>query len=219
MPNIFDVLINPNRFFEEKSKEEVSLRIPFVIVLIVGIIAAISGYFSSTATMRIIQVPDEAAPFLVVGTIIGVFFALLATFIFWLIYAAAFHGISILLNGKGEFKRTFEFTGYGFIPSIFSGVISLLATIFYVVPAISKIEFSTENPALLQQSIQQAILANPAMVAVSILGVLFTIWSANIWIFGMKHARNLSVRDSLISVGIPVGIIIVLTIYPLISAM
>ncbi|HDN68799.1 MAG TPA: hypothetical protein ENG23_04390, partial [Methanomicrobia archaeon] len=39
-------------------------------------------------------------------------------------------------------------------------------------------------------------------------GILFMLWSANIWIFGLKHARNLSTRDAVLTVAIPVAIYI-----------
>ena len=214
-----NVLINPNRFFEERSKEEISLKMPFLIILIIGIISAISAYISNSAIMENLPVPAEAKPFMAITSIVTLITTPLIFLLFWLIYSGAFQGISILFKGEGEFKRTLEFTGYGFMPSIFSSIISLIVTYYYVAPALSNIQFSMDDPALLQESIQQAMMANPAMVASTILGTLFTIWSANIWIFGVKHARGLSTRDALISVAIPVGIMISISMFPLISAM
>jgi len=50
---------------------------------------------------------------------------------------------------------------------------------------------------------------DPLMQASGIIGILVVLWSANIWIFGIKHARNVSTKNALITVGVPVGMYIV----------
>lgn len=212
MPNILNVLTNPNKFFEEGLKEEVSLKIPFIVVLILGVFQVISAYMKAGMIMEKLSITEDVASIIAFSNTTDVINAALFPFLIWLIYSGTFYGISILFKGEGGFGRTLEFVGYGFIPSILSGVINLVVTVFYVVPALSKMEFSTENPTLLGQYIQQAMMANPAMFAVFILGILFTIWSANIWLSGMRHARNLSVRDAFVTVAIPVGIELTLTL-------
>jgi hypothetical protein len=58
---------------------------------------------------------------------------------------------------------------------------------------------------------------DPAMIEmtqiISVISIVFLLWSANIWIFGMKNARQLSERDSALCVGIPVVVYILYTIY------
>ncbi|MFQ6062073.1 MAG: YIP1 family protein, partial [Methanosarcinales archaeon] len=138
------------------------------------------------------------------------FGALVMVFLMWLIYAGVFYVISLAFHGEGYFKRVFEFVGYGFIPTIVSSVIGLIAMI-YVLPTM---EFSFEDPQMIQQSMQ-AMMNNPVMQASSIIGILFTLWSANIWIFGIMHARKLSIRNAVITVGIPIGIYLIYIIYKL----
>jgi hypothetical protein len=41
------------------------------------------------------------------------------------------------------------------------------------------------------------------------------LWSAHIWIFGMKHARGLSPRDAAICVGVPVVLYVLYLTYNL----
>jgi hypothetical protein len=43
--------------------------------------------------------------------------------------------------------------------------------------------------------------------------MVFLLWSANIWIFGMQHARKLSPRDAALCVGLPVVIYILYMVY------
>jgi hypothetical protein len=46
-----------------------------------------------------------------------------------------------------------------------------------------------------------------------VIGLLFWLWSANIWIFGVKEARRLSIRDAVITVAVPVGIYLIYQLY------
>ena len=53
-----------------------------------------------------------------------------------------------------------------------------------------------------------ALMHDPAMMEMiqitSLISIVFLLWSANIWIAGMRSARQLSDRDSALCVGIPV---------------
>jgi hypothetical protein len=53
---------------------------------------------------------------------------------------------------------------------------------------------------------------DPAMMEMtqitSIISIIFLLWSANIWISGIKNARQLSDRDSALCVGVPVVVYI-----------
>jgi len=107
--------------------------------------------------------------------------SLLTLFILWLLCTGVFYVISIFFGGEGSFKRCLEFVGYGFIPLIV--LLWIRPVILLTLPA--TIDFSS---------------------VYSIIGIFLMLWSANIWIFGIKHARNLSVRNALITVGVPVGL-------------
>ena len=60
---------------------------------------------------------------------------------------------------------------------------------------------------------------DPAMMELiqitTLVSIVFMLWSAHIWIFGIKHARNISMRDAAICVGLPIVIYIVYMIYNL----
>jgi len=51
------------------------------------------------------------------------------------------------------------------------------------------------------------------------MGIVLTVWSANIWIFALLHARNLSTRNAVLTVGIPIGLSIVFSVYHLIGVL
>jgi hypothetical protein len=46
-----------------------------------------------------------------------------------------------------------------------------------------------------------------------IISMVFLLWSANIWIFGVQHARKLSPSDAALCAGIPVVLYILYMVY------
>lgn len=200
---MLEVLTNPNSFFEKKMSENISFKMPIVILLVIGIIGAINAVLMVQKIMA--QLPSDAAPFASFGAVFGAIGAIISIFVMWVIYAVVFYAISLAFKGEGELKRVLEFVGYGFIPSIASAIIGLIVMII----ALPTIEFSMDNPELMQQT----MMSNPMLQASAIIGVIFMLWSANIWIFGLIHSRNLSTKNAIITVGIPVGLYIISTLY------
>jgi hypothetical protein len=61
---------------------------------------------------------------------------------------------------------------------------------------------------------------DPAMMEMTqitvLISIVFLLWSANIWIFGIQKARNLSTRDSALCVVIPVAAYILYLVYTMV---
>ncbi|MDP3565214.1 MAG: YIP1 family protein, partial [Methanoregula sp.] len=75
---------------------------------------------------------------------------------------------------------------------------------------------ASQNPDLITEAVK-ALLHDPAMMELSqiamIISMVFLLWSANIWIFGMQHSRKLSPRDAALCVSIPVVLYILYMVY------
>jgi len=214
---MLEVLTNPNKFFETRKKKKEDLKIPVFIVLISGIIGGISAFLSNRIMMEAMAktLPPEAQgfmSFMPIGTAIG---AVIVSFIIWLIVAAVFFGISCIFKGEGNFKRTIEFVGYGYIPTIIGGLISLVLVYNFVttvqIPAIT-----ITDPTEIKEVITP-LMKSPMLMLSSAVGMLFMLWSANIWVFGLKHARKLSTRNALITVAIPVAAYILYSVYQMVG--
>ena len=210
---MLEVLTNPNKFFEARKKGEESLRIPVLIVLISGIIGGISAFLTSSIMMEAMTktLPPEAQgfmSFMPIGSAIG---AVIASFIIWLIIAAIFFGIASIFKGEGKFKRTLEFVGYGYIPTIIGGLISLVL-VYNFITTVQIPTITTTDPTKIKEVIAP-LMKSPMMMLSSAVGMLFMLWSANIWVFGLKHARNLSTKNALITVAIPVAAYILYSVY------
>ena len=144
--------------------------------------------------------------FMVVVAVVG---ALIGGFLSWVIYAGVFHLVSMLFKGEGSFTRTLEFTGYGLLPQVFGGIIGAILSYRIIANLTVPTARSPEEIAAVTESLTSAMMADPLAQVAGVVTILFLVWSANIWIFGMKHARNLSTRDAVITVAIPAGLYIV----------
>jgi len=208
---MIEVLTNPNKFFEARMKGGESLKIPAIIVLISGIIGGIVAFFMWGIIAEMLRgtVPPETQgfiSFLPIGSAIAfVIFSL----ILWVVFAAILFGISCIFNGKGKFKRTLEFVGYGYIPMIFSGIIGAVLLYNFVSTAHIPV---VADPTMIEDTLEP-LMKNPMRLLSYAIGILFMLWSANIWVFGLKHARNLSMKNAVITVAIPVAAYILFSVF------
>jgi hypothetical protein len=217
-PSLIDVLFRPDEFFGKIKTKTESLKMPALIILAAGIVAAIYGYLmgglSAKMMANVIPGMDVLLPLAAAGT------SLVGSFIVWLIIAVIFYLISILFKGQGSFNRVLEVVGYGYLPQIAGSIITLVVAIFYI-PQITVPVLTTaaiQDPAMAEQ-VQTAFMHDPAMMMLSqittVVSIAFMLLSAHIWIFGMKHARGLSPRDAAICVGVPIVIYVLYLTYNL----
>lgn len=195
MANILTNLTNPDQFFSELSTRDVNLRIPFIIVLVSAIIGAI--YSMMMFRMMMSSLPEEVAVIFSAFATISAISNLITPFISWVLCAAVFYAVSMLFKGEGSFNRVFEFVGYGFVPMIIASVVGLVTTMI-MTPATG---FPLDNPELMHQTMMQHLLRyGPVMTVSAIIQFLLVLWSVIIWIFGVKHARNLGTGHAIITV-------------------
>ncbi|HTY15368.1 MAG TPA: YIP1 family protein [Methanoregulaceae archaeon] len=212
--DLIDILIKPDSFFAKRTASEENLKIPFLFVAITGVIGAIYGYEVGSLTGRMFAGTGAGmGQFIAISSVAGAFIGVL---LFWLIGAAVFYLISMAFKGNGTFNRTLESVGYGFIPQIFGSLITLAAGSYYLPMVKVPVIKSLTDPTLIQAAVTH-LMNDPAMLELTrisaVIGVIFILWSANIWIHGIKHARNLSFRDAAITILIPVLIYIIYTLF------
>ena len=210
------LLVKPDAFFSDLNAEPKDLGIPALFVLTGGLIGAVSAYLMAgpTGAMMSGLLPGME---LIMGIIAAVA-AVIGSFVFWVVIAGAFYLVSIPLKGQGSFGRSLEVVGYGYLPQVFGAVIAALVSIVYVpniqVPSLSS--SALEDPQAIHAA-TAAIMQDPAMVTLrhvsAVVSAVFIIWSAYIWIHGMKEARGLSLRDAALCVGVPVVLFMVYLIY------
>jgi hypothetical protein len=217
-PRFLDVLVNPNAFFQETMQENINLKIPGIIILIAAVIGAVYGYIYGGLTAELMSTVMPG-----LGTIIlafAVIAAFVSVFVFWIIWTGVIFLFSAAFKGKGTFKRCLEFVGYGYIPQIFGSLISIIIALEYIpkviIPHIT--QATLQDPQLMQDALK-SFTHDPAMLEFTqistIVTIVFLLWSANIWIFAIRHSRELSARDAVICVMVPVIAFILYLVYNL----
>jgi hypothetical protein len=213
MKSIADLLFAPARFFAAMEGKEHSLKIPALIAVTGALVSALAAY----ATMSGLYAGMFAASGAGAGMgmfmgLVGAVSAFIAFIVlWWVIMAGAFYVVSILFKGSGTFSSTLAVTGYGLVPTIIGTALSAISSLYYLPRITVPIVRNIQDPAVIQNAIRD-LMQDPAMQEYSIVSlafsVLFLVWSANIWIFGVKHARKLDTRNACITVLVPVGIMI-----------
>jgi hypothetical protein len=200
--------MKPLGFFSRRKDQETKLKIPTLILLIYGATISLSVLPLEIKALHLLSSQYKGAIALTYFwlAISGIF----AAFISWFLFTVAFYALSSLFKGKGDFRKIAEFVAWGFTPLMIGGVISC-GIIFSLSSGIELPYSGTiQNGGAL---IREAFAANPLYRVCRLLPILFIIWSANLWVAGIKYARNLSTKKAAITVIIPVAIYIISTLH------
>lgn len=207
------VLFDPGRFFEGCMQREPSLKVPALIALAIGVIGAVSAALMANMIVGILPAEGQGLGVIVVG--FAVAGGLIGGFLTWIAYGIIFYIISMIFKGEGSLARTLEVTGYGFLPQIFGGIIGAFISYQIISNLTIPIARTPEEITAVTENLTGMLVSDPLAQVAALVSIIFLIWSANIWIFGLKHARNLSMRDAILTVGIPVGLYILYTLITL----
>jgi hypothetical protein len=275
-----NLFVHPGAFFQDALKERESLKIPGLIVAVLGIVSAVYAYFVSSPTAQLMEgIKPGLGALTVVGALIVGF---IGAFVLWILWTEIFFiaslilrkelipgfnrefiGTSLVLSGiflliltsilqqratatmntisiilsllsllafvviiasififlsMEKFQRPLEFVGYGYLPQILGALLTIIVALQYlprvIVPQITSA--AAQDPKMIIDA-TYALMHDTAMQELtqitSVISIVFLLWSANIWIFGMRGARQLSERDSALCVGIPVVVFILYIIF------
>ena len=218
---IGDLLLRPESFFAGRAGEPESLKVPAVIAITGAIISAAAAYLTLGITMELFGNVPEMAGMKPILVIVGVVIAFFTFLVLWgLIVPGVFYLISMAFSGTGAFKRTILFSLYGLVPIIIGSFLSLLVSLYYIpmiqVPTLTAIQDPAAIEAAMQQLMQDTAFRELRLIS-AVLSGIFLLWSANLWIFGLKHARSLTLKQAAITVLIPVAAYIVFLMYTAMS--
>lgn len=214
------LLTDPDTFFRRQSENPGLLR-PLIIVFVAAIASA-------GASILFFQTLSGAIPgFVLAGVAVMMLFMFVGQFFAWIVFTIVFYLISIGVDGDGSLGDTFKLTGWGFIPQILFGIISIITT--YIALQATEIppfpqSINPQNMERIREAssklteFQLAVGDHLAVRITVVLSVLFLLWQLVIWLFAVKHARNLTTRGAVISVGIPVGLYFLYRLYGLLTS-
>lgn len=218
-----ELLTDPRAFFE-RELDDPSLLMPILVVVLVGVLGAVAfwiqwGIISEFMANAVAQAGDPEAQNMMstiatVGGAFGVAFAFIMAFVGWAYYGLLFFGLSALMDGEGGFKSTMIVAAWGFVPKILEVLIQIAGN-YYLAQTIT-VPATVDRAG--QQAFQQELASSPVGILYPVLGIVVLAVSAYIWYNGMQEARRLDSREALITVGIPVGIVVLLRLLNLVNA-
>ncbi len=196
------LITDPDDFFFQLKQKDVRIRRPTVIVLILAIIIAVYQYVLVTKLAQ--TFPQEFRSFVIVGAYVEIAASFLGMFAIWFILTVIMHGISSFFNPSGNFRRTFEFVGYGFLPSLLGSAVTVPVSAHYILNAeLPKISIALlqQNPAIVKSML--SLIPKNIVYSNMLISIAITAWSLLIWSFAVKHAREVELKKAFVCALIP----------------
>lgn len=216
MPSVLTLVTDPDAFFRRRASDP-SLKGPAAVVAVVAAVSALGALLQYRFMSELFASSGASGGFVTAIQGLSVAFALALPFVMWLVYAGLFHAISALFDGDGEFSTTMAFVGWGFVPSVLGSIAS--AAINYYRFNVQGIDVPAEMTMEAYRQFSRSLQIGPLVALSAALSITFTLWSAFLWTFAVKHARNLTVREAAMAVAVPVGIGLLLTLRALLVAL
>ncbi len=210
------ILLYPERYFADVKNQEGSLKIPSLVIGLQSLFSSALQYFLMIKVSQIL--PNPIIHFYLVSGYIMMAVSFLSPFLNWLIFSLIMYGLSVFFGGKGSFRRTFEFIGYGFMPLTIGTIISDSVMINHIsdikLPKLTMIDLRNSE---IMRSIASKIFPQDLVLSLAGMNTAFLVWSLMIWTYSLKIARNLRLRDSLVCSLIPTLLLWFIQIYTMSS--
>lgn len=181
-------------------------------VMIVGILAIIGVLAAYVQSYKIIMVFENMPPgmesFFTQGSMntITMVSSLIGPFIMWIVGAGIIHFLSKAFGGEGVFyPRMMTIAGYSMIPQLIGNILSL-ALLLSIDPVTVTMDITDPNA-------ENALLNIPFYSELKVIGWIFMLWGAAILVFGVQNVHKLSLKRSVIAVGIPFAIVLIPAIW------
>ena len=198
------LITNPNEFFAELKQKDVKIKKP-LLTIVLPLTLILSGYQYIIINKLSQALPEDIAQFLMIGAYIGIISSFIGMFAVWLIIAVIMQGISSFFGGSGNFRRTFEFVGYGFLPSLVGAIVTIPISYYYIsqaqLPKISVTQL-VQDPNI-AETLMSKLIPNTIIYSNLLINLVLTVWSLTIWTFAIKHAREIELRRAFITALIP----------------
>ena len=201
MPSALSLLTDPEAFFGRQGTDP-SLKGPLVVVTLIAAVNAVASVLQFRFMARLFENSGMESGFATAIQAFSFVFVIAGPFVVWLLYAGVFQGISVLFDGDGDFSTTLAFVGWGFVPGVIGSVASVAINFYRF--TVRGIDVPSEMSVEAYQQFSQSLQTGPLVALSAALGIVFTLWSAFLWTFGLRHARSLSVRQAALTVALPV---------------
>jgi hypothetical protein len=186
---------NPDRFFGEEVPQDI--RLSALVVLLAGVAnmtGALALVWASWETIR------RGGGAVTVQYAVSIAVGVGNVFVSWMLYAASFYALSAFFDGDGSFRRVVTYVAWGFVPTALAGLLRGGV----ITRRAAGAEFP-DAPSELGPFVQQ-LTAGPMFDMLAFVGIVCTVWSGFLWLFAVKHARDVSVRGAALTVVGPITV-------------
>jgi hypothetical protein len=192
---IKDLLFFPDTFFTQVSLEKENLNPPAAIIGIAGVLKCIS--------MVILLL--TAGDYLILLLPTAVIWSLAQPFLVWVVFSLVLQVLSNRLSGTGTFRLTLQNVGYGMLPWTFSQIFGILTTLFLI-----------HNSGSLEslQGMQSLTSFGGLLSIFSVLGFALLVWTGYLWVYGLKHAHQITTGKAALAVIILLAVYFLVTLGP-----
>ncbi|WP_436923859.1 Yip1 family protein [Halosimplex amylolyticum] len=216
MPSVLALLTDPDEFFRRRLPDP-SLKGPAAVVAVVAVVSVLASILQFRFLSQVFESGGAGSGFVMAIRAVSIGAAFVLPFVFWLLYAGLFHGISALLDGDGEFSTILSLVGWGYVPNVLGTIAG--AAVNYYRFNVRGIDVPTEMTMEAYQQFSQSLQTGPLVALSAVLSIVFTLWSAFLWTFALKHARDLTLRQAVITIAVPVGLGLLWTVRTLLVAL
>jgi len=229
------LLTDPETFFAERE-QDLSVKGPLVVVTLAALVGSAATVIQNQAlaplaeplfrealnesseNLTSAEIDETVNLFVQAYVAFSYASALFGPYVVWVLYGGVFHAISVVFDGDGAFSDTMAAVGWGRVPAVFGSVATVAVNYYqYEVRGVTlSQDISAENAF---ETFQQFQPPTDVVVLNSSLAVVFTLWAAYIWVYGLQSARGLSKNGAIYTVAVPVAVSLLFTVQTLASAL
>lgn len=194
--DVQSLVLDPDGFFQREAASP-AFREPALVVLVVSLVNVLSSLLLVSHVDFSGQNAAIADTVFGISATFGILFGIVGVFVLWLTYTAVFYALTALADGAGSFRNLFRLVGWGYVPSLVGGILSV-GTTWYVLQTLPR---GLEAQAYLQQ-----YQTHPAFTVVGVASLAILVWQWFIWVFAIRHARSVTLTRAAVIAALPVGI-------------
>jgi hypothetical protein len=211
---MLELFKDPNEFFRNKMNEPEDLKRPLYIILglwlsrlfMLSMISVVFiSYYLSNSAIDFSSITSDMYMFFVIILLVILIISLIGILFLWITTAGIFYLFSAIFRGTGSFNRILEFTSYGFIPYIIDTLLTPVY-LWLIIPNLDlmSIIVNMDKTGDTSTFVNELFYANiPLNVFSTLFSIALFVLALHIWMNGMKHGRNLSTKQAILTVGIP----------------
>lgn len=199
------LLFDPETFYEEYVKRPGISR-EAVLVGLIGAIGTLGAYYAYTqVTAGYASGLVATGPTLSDDTNLQLYRRvvnpLAGAYALWLLFTVALYAVSWLYSGVGSFFRLLKNTAWGLVPIAFANVLNAAAWAgtaylnrqeYQDVPERAPNGFPEEVAAF----VWDQVASEPAVVATTVVGLVFVVWSGYICAHGVARMRDIEISEA-----------------------